>query len=106
MLSVSCSGCGTSFFVADESAGHEVRCGTCGKMLVVPVPTRTGMPIEPVEGAWEYEMVADRGRLGRVDQVKLNELGAQGWELVTVFRENQEAHMIYYFKRPFQAGKK
>ena len=35
-----------------------------------------------------------------LDQDKLNKLGAQGWELVTIHHEGAEAHATHYFKRP------
>jgi len=80
MLSVSCGACGVSFFVPDESAGHEVKCGTCGRAVQVPKEEDKGSKGagETVDGAWEYLMVLDRGRLGHMDQAKLNELGMQG----------------------------
>jgi len=108
MLSVSCSLCGATFYVPQEAAGQEAKCGTCGRMVLVPRMEGAGEGGvgEAVEGAWEYLMVADRGRLGRVDQVKLNELGRQGWELVTVYREDVESHTVFYFKRPYGMGKK
>ena len=40
---------------------------------------------------WEYKIVNES------DKVSLNELGAQGWELVTV--EMGGAQEVYYFKR-------
>lgn len=41
--------------------------------------------------AWEYKIVNES------DKVSLNELGAQGWELVTVGMGG--AQEVYYFKR-------
>jgi hypothetical protein len=41
--------------------------------------------------AWEYRVVSE------TDKISLNELGAQGWELVTV--EMGGAQEVYYFKR-------
>lgn len=40
---------------------------------------------------WEYKIVNES------DKVSLNDLGAQGWELVTV--EMGGAQEVYYFKR-------
>ena len=40
---------------------------------------------------WEYRVVSE------TDKISLNELGAQGWELVTV--EMGGAQEVYYFKR-------
>ncbi len=40
---------------------------------------------------WEYKVVSE------TDKISLNELGAQGWELVTV--EMGGAQEVYYFKR-------
>ena len=104
MLSVTCDKCGAAFFVPQDQAGQEVKCGTCGRMVKAPdVDNSSSGGAAPVEGAWEYMLVADRGRLGKVDQAKLNELGMQGWELVTVYSESAEAHTTYYFKRPYQS---
>jgi hypothetical protein len=100
MISITCGGCGATFYVGQETAGQEARCGGCGLMVKVPTAEAgAGATKRTVEGAWEYLMLADRGRLGRVDQEKLNELGMQGWELATIFREGIEAHVVYYFKR-------
>ncbi len=104
MLSVICTMCGATFYVPQEAAGQEAKCGTCGRMVAVPKVEAGGQHEVLAEGAWEYLIVADRGRLGRVDQVKLNELGGQGWELVSVFRESAEAHTMFYFKRPRGTG--
>ena len=41
--------------------------------------------------AWEYRVVSE------TDKISLNDLGAQGWELVTV--EMGGAQEVYYFKR-------
>jgi hypothetical protein len=41
--------------------------------------------------AWEYKVVSE------TDKISLNDLGAQGWELVTV--EMGGAQEVYYFKR-------
>jgi hypothetical protein len=74
-------------------------------MMDEPEEPAEGEPaVEPVDGAWEYLVVADRGRLAHVDQNRLNEYGAQGWEMLTVFRESPEAHTTYYFKRPRKSG--
>lgn len=40
---------------------------------------------------WEYKVVSE------TDKVSLNDMGAQGWELVTV--EMGGAQEVYYFKR-------
>jgi hypothetical protein len=40
---------------------------------------------------WEYKVVSE------TDKIALNDLGAQGWELVTV--EMGGAQEVYYFKR-------
>jgi len=106
MLSVTCKACGASFYVPQEQAGHEVKCGACGRTVLAPEiqveleepPVELTMP----EGAWEYLVVADRGRMGRVDQEKLNALGAERWELVSVYREHPDSHTVFYFKRPHQ----
>jgi hypothetical protein len=40
---------------------------------------------------WEYKVVSES------DKISLNDMGAQGWELVTV--EMGGAQEVYYFKR-------
>lgn len=40
---------------------------------------------------WEYKVVSE------TDKISLNDMGAQGWELVTV--EMGGAQEVYYFKR-------
>jgi hypothetical protein len=50
-----------------------------------------GQKQSPSRAVWEYKIVNES------DKVSLNELGAQGWELVTV--EMGGAQEVYYFKR-------
>jgi hypothetical protein len=45
----------------------------------------------PPKVMWEYKVVSE------TDKIALNDLGAQGWELVTV--EMGGAQEVYYFKR-------
>jgi hypothetical protein len=45
----------------------------------------------PPKVTWEYKVVSE------TDKISLNDLGAQGWELVTV--EMGGAQEVYYFKR-------
>lgn len=45
----------------------------------------------PAKVTWEYKVVSE------TEKISLNELGAQGWELVTV--EMGGAQEVYYFKR-------
>ncbi|HEY0544001.1 MAG TPA: hypothetical protein VGC91_01290 [Pyrinomonadaceae bacterium] len=45
----------------------------------------------PPKVVWEYKVVSE------TDKVSLNDLGAQGWELVTVVMGG--AQEVYYFKR-------
>lgn len=50
---------------------------------------------------WEYRVLTDRGRMGRVTASDLDESGAEGWELVAVMRDpfSTEPQVSYYFKR-------
>ena len=50
-----------------------------------------GQKQSPSRTTWEYKIVNE------TDKVSLNDLGAQGWELVTV--EMGGAQEVYYFKR-------
>ena len=51
---------------------------------------------------WEYRVLTDRGRMGRVTASDLDESGDEGWELVAVLRDpfSTEPQVSYYFKRP------
>ncbi len=50
---------------------------------------------------WEYNIVFDRGRMHRVTVEEFNELGDQGWELVSVIGDPVATGQInFYFKRP------
>ena len=61
---------------------------------------------EPGSGqvTWEYRILTDRGRMGRVTADDLNRVGEEGWELVAVLRDpaSTEPQINYYFKRPKQ----
>lgn len=46
----------------------------------------------PPRTVWEYKIVSES------DKLSLNDLGAQGWELVAV--EMGGAQEVYFFKRP------
>ena len=52
------------------------------KSAPAPAPPRT---------VWEYKVISE------TDKISLDEMGAQGWELVTV--EMGGAQEVYYFKR-------
>lgn len=64
------------------------------KRATAPVtPTVTSAPANPtpVRTTWEYKIV------GESEKLALNDLGAQGWELVAV--TNGGAEEVYFFKR-------
>jgi hypothetical protein len=50
---------------------------------------------------WEYRILSDRGRMGRVTAADLTQVGEEGWELVTVMRDptTVEPQVNFYFKR-------
>jgi len=50
---------------------------------------------------WEYRILTDRGRMGRVGEEDLNEVGDEGWELVAILRgpAGEAERVDYYFKR-------
>ena len=54
--------------------------------------------------SWEYRIMTDRGRMGRVTVGDLDRAGEEGWELVAVMRDPvaTEPQVNYYFKRPKQ----
>ena len=59
---------------------------------------------------WEYRAlrIEDRRQRspegtrsrGSASEAKLNELGAQGWELVAVRNDGNSSQPVFYFKRP------
>ena len=51
---------------------------------------------------WEYRILSDRGRMGRVTADDLTQVGEEGWELVMVMRDptTVEPQINFYFKRP------
>lgn len=51
---------------------------------------------------WEYRILSDRGRMGRVTADDLTQAGDEGWELVMVMRDptTVEPQVNFYFKRP------
>lgn len=69
-------------------------CVTALILLVIAVAawnTSAQKPPPPKAPTWEYKVVTES------DKIPLNDLGAQGWELVTV--EMGGAQETYYFKR-------
>jgi hypothetical protein len=53
---------------------------------------------------WEYLIYNEKNHVsdfyGVMDQNRLNKLGEEGWELVTImWHENAQRHKIYTFKR-------
>lgn len=103
MLTVNCKKCGESFLVSDEMIKQQATCPACGKPVTVEPPEEEQEEGPVAEVAWEYFILSDLGRMGHVDEKKLNRLGRQGWELVGVYRESPESHTCYYFKRRLQA---
>jgi len=57
----------------------------------------------PIEGIplWEYRIVVDRGRMHRVTIQELDQVGAQGWEMIHILKAGTESNpeTIYMFKR-------
>lgn len=103
MITAVCKACGESFLVSDDVIGQQATCPACAKPVTVLAPVEEVDDGPIAEGAWEYHILTDLGRMGHVDEKKLNRLGRQGWELVAVYREAPEAHTCYYFKRPLKA---
>jgi len=67
--------------------------------FILTLPNRVGQGQSTPRIVWEYKIIFD-GNAN--NEKKLNELGAQGWELagirVTVDGQTTGGH--YYFKRP------
>ena len=103
MITVSCLACGESFLVSDESIGQQATCPACGKPSVVQAPQDEKEEGPQAEVSWEYVILSDFGRMGHVDEKRLNRMGRQGWELVSVFRESLDTHTCFYFKRRLHA---
>ena len=65
---------------------------------VPPAPqVNVRTPMVFVEAAWEYKQVTREGPAAALAEAELNELGADGWELVSVLNDQAGTH--YYFKR-------
>jgi DNA-directed RNA polymerase subunit RPC12/RpoP len=99
MLKAICESCGESFLVSDDTAGQRATCPACGTGFVVKRQADEEEVGPLGEEPWEYTVLLDMGRMGHVDEKKLNNMGRQGWELVSVFRESPESHTAFYFKR-------
>ena len=101
MITANCKSCHESFLVSDETMGQNITCPACGMSFTVE--TEVEEVIGPrAEVAWEYTVLMDLGKMGHVDDKKLNKLGRAGWELVSVFKESLEGHTCFYFKRPLK----
>lgn len=63
-----------------------------------PVPARMAPPMVFVPPTWEYKRLLRRvPDESPPDEAELNALGADGWELVSVYAEAGVVH--FYFKR-------
>jgi hypothetical protein len=63
-----------------------------------PLSPRVQLPVVYVEPTWEYKhLVRDLARERAPEEVELDALGGDGWELAGVFTHGSEAHL--YFKR-------
>jgi hypothetical protein len=49
---------------------------------------------------WEYSSILEDAPASKAT---LDELGAQGWELVSVLQGTQSQKLLYVFKRPLPA---
>ncbi len=62
---------------------------------------------DPAKQTWEYKVVTEYGTndLPPVNQDKLNKMGDEGWELITILSKqstrsgSQQVQAEYYFKR-------
>ena len=49
---------------------------------------------------WEYRIISDRGRMHRVTMEELNDVGSEGWELVTLEKDTEQTGVLnFFFKR-------
>lgn len=63
-----------------------------------PEPARSEPPVVFVPPTWEYKHLLRRvPHESLLDEAELNALGAEGWELVSVYAEAPGVH--FYFKR-------
>ncbi len=102
MLTIQCNSCGEQFMVGDEVVGEQVMCPACAKPVRVEAPASEEETGPIAEGAWEYLVLRDHGRMGHIQEKQLNHAGRDGWELVSVFKENPESNTAFYFKRPLR----
>ena len=67
----------------------------------LPEPPPTPVVYESVKYQWKYKHI--RRFLDQeppLDEAELNELGKEGWELITIFTSHRITH--YYFKQPIE----
>lgn len=102
MLTIQCPACSEQFMVSDDLVGEQATCPACAKPMVVAAPAQEEALGPIAEGAWEYMILRDHGRMGHIDEKHLNRAGRAGWELVSVFKETPESNTVFYFKRPLQ----
>jgi hypothetical protein len=62
-------------------------------LLLLVVWSAFGQRKKQPQVTWEYKQ---SGRASSTGEPELNELGAQGWELVSV----NDDHTVFYLKRP------
>lgn len=66
-----------------------------------PEPASPSIPVvyEKEEYHWQYKCIRQNiDNEEPLDEARLNELGKEGWELVTVYKQNNNI-VLYYFKR-------
>jgi hypothetical protein len=89
---------GTRFLLEHVSRGDFMRLKPCLFLMLAAFAlvvlggwSGYGQKQSPSRTVWEYKIVNES------EKVSLNELGAQGWELVTV--QMGGAEEVYYLKR-------
>lgn len=84
-----------------------IALGACVAPQLSPTPTNAAgetsgtVLTKPAVTQWEYKVV------GYSDEAKISELGAQGWELVSIIQETKIGYVDdlskrLFFKRPKQ----
>ncbi len=78
-----------------------VWAGVSVLLLIWAAAPTAGQPVDRAPARWEYKTLAHAGP-GQPGDEALNQLGADGWELVSVAAPLGRQELLHVFKRPRQ----